>query len=262
MNLRRNYAMNKRYFYTLIKSYDRLSDMFYWPVMDILIWGLTGLYFSLLSQNPEITKTILLTGLIFWIITWRSQYEITVNLLTEMWDRNLVNIFASPLKLSEWILSVIVYGAVKMSFSLFFSAATAFFLYKYAFFQFGPWLLPIFISLGLTGWAIGFTVGSIIIRYGLKAQTLAWTGAYIIVPFSAIYYPLSILPDWAQKVALVIPSSYIFEAMREHIFTNTLSPEKIVISFALNIIYLILSILLFTFAFKKSKQKGLGRLIG
>lgn len=261
MSLRRLYAMNKRYFYTLVHSYDRLSDMFYWPVMDILVWGVTGLYFASLSQNPQETIIILLTGLIFWIITWRSQYEITVNLLTEMWDRNLVNVFSSPLKLSEWISSVMIFGGVKTGVSLVFSAITAFILYKYAFLQFGLWLVPIVISLCLTGWAIGFSVASILIRFGMKAQTLAWTGAYIIVPFSAIYYPLSILPDWAQKVALIVPSSYIFEAMRQHIANGIISLDKIIASFALNIIYLILSILLFAYAFKKSKEKGFGRLI-
>src|SRR3989344_4469201 len=178
-----------------------------------------------------------------------------------MWDRNLVNIFSSPLKLSEWILSVILYGGMKMLVSLAFSAAIAFILYQYAFFQFGWWLVPIVICLCLTGWAIGFAVASIIIRYGMKAQTLAWTGAYIIVPFSAIYYPLTILPLWAEKLALLVPSSYIFEAMRQHIATGTISADKIIMSFALNIIYLVLSILLFVYCFKKSKEKGLGRLI-
>lgn len=261
MSIKRIIAMNKRYYYTLIHSYDRLSDMFYWPVMDILVWGITGLYFANLSQNPKETTTVLLTGLIFWIITWRSQYEITVNLLTEMWDRNLVNIFSSPLTVSEWITSVTIYGALKMTISLALSALAAFILYQYAFFQFGWWLFPIAISLCITGWAIGFLVASIIIMFGMKAQTLAWTGAFIIVPFSAIYYPLSVLPDWAQKVAFFIPSSHIFEAMREHIAKNTISIDYILISFAFNAIYLILSILVFVFCFKKSKQKGFGRLI-
>lgn len=261
MSIRRLIGLNKRYVYTLFHSYDRLSDMFYWPIMDILVWGITGLYFASLSQNPKETTTVLLTGLIFWIITWRSQYEITVNLLTEMWDRNLVNIFSSPITLTEWISSVMIYGGLKTGISLVFSAAIAFILYRYAFLQFGWWLLPIVISLCLTGWAIGFSVASILIRYGMRAQTLAWTGAYIIVPFSAIYYPLSILPDWAEKLALIVPSSYIFEAMRQHIATNNISADKIFASFALNIAYLILSIMLFTYAFKKSKEKGLGRLI-
>ena len=260
MSIRRIYAMNKRYFFTLIKGYDRLSDLFYWPIMDILIWGITGLYFANLSQNPKETISVLLTGLIFWIVAWRSQYEITVNLLTELWDRNLINIFSSPLTLGEWILSVIIYGGLKMNISLLISAATAFYLYNYAFLRFGLWLIPVIISLSLTGWAIGFLVASIIIRFGLKAQTLAWTGAYIIVPFSAIYYPLSVLPQWAQKIAYFVPSSHIFEAMRQHIATSTISLDNILVSFVLNVIYLTLAILLFVFSFRKSKEKGLGRL--
>lgn len=261
MNLKRVMAMVQRYFYNVKHSYDRLTDMFYWPLMDLLIWGLTGLYFAKLSGDSQHLTTVLLTGIIFWIVTWRAQYEITTNLLSEMWDRNLVNIFASPLTVYEWITAVTIFGGLKMIVSLLFSAGIAFILYQYAFFQFGWWLFPIVISLVITGWASGFVVAAIIIRWGMKVQTIAWAGAYLIAPFSALYYPLSVLPDWAQKVALIFPSSYIFEAMRQHIFTNTISIEKIIISFAINLVFLVLSISLFVYSFNKSKQLGLGRLI-
>ena len=261
MNLKRVMAMVQRYFYNIKHSYDRLTDMFYWPLMDLLIWGLTGLYFAKLSGDSQHLTTVLLTGIIFWIVTWRAQYEITTNLLSEMWDRNLVNIFASPLTVYEWITAVTIFGGLKMIVSLLFSAGIAFILYQYAFFQFGWWLFPIVISLVITGWASGFVVAAIIIRFGMKVQTIAWAGAYLIAPFSALYYPLSVLPDWAQKVALIFPSSYIFEAMRQHIFTNTISIEKIIISFAINLVFLVLSISLFVYSFNKSKQLGLGRLI-
>ncbi|MEK7551027.1 MAG: ABC transporter permease [Patescibacteria group bacterium] len=261
MNIKRIMAMVQRYYYNTKHSYDRLTDMFYWPLMDLLIWGLTGLYFAKLSPDSSNATTILLTGIIFWIVTWRAQYEITTNLLSEMWDRNLVNIFASPLTVCEWITSVIIFGGLKMIISLLFSAGLAYLIYQYAFFQFGWWLFPIIINLVITGWASGFVVAAIIIRFGMKVQTIAWAGAYLIAPFSALYYPLSVLPDWAQKIALIFPSSYIFEAMRQHIFTNTISMDKIIISFALNAIFLVLSISLFVFSFKKSKKMGLGRLI-
>ncbi|MEK7092285.1 MAG: hypothetical protein AAB907_01520, partial [Patescibacteria group bacterium] len=55
MSIRRILAMNRRYFYTLVHNYDRLSDSIYWPLMDLLIWGLTGLYFAGLSENSEQT---------------------------------------------------------------------------------------------------------------------------------------------------------------------------------------------------------------
>ncbi len=261
MNIKRIMAMVQRYFYNVKHSYDRLTDMFYWPLMDLLIWGLTGLYFAQLSKDPSHATTILLTGIIFWIVTWRAQYEITTNLLSEMWDRNLVNIFASPLSVYEWITAVTIFGALKMIISLLFSAAVAFIFYHYAFFQFGWWIFPIVINLVITGWAAGFVVAAIIIRFGMKVQTIAWAGAYLIAPFSALYYPLSVLPVWAQKVALIFPSSYIFEAMRQHIFTNHISIEKILISFAINIVFLTLAISLFVFMFNKSKKLGFGRLI-
>ncbi|MBI3984784.1 MAG: ABC transporter permease [Candidatus Levybacteria bacterium] len=261
MNINRIMAMVQRYFYNVKHSYDRLTDMFYWPMMDLLIWGLTGLYFAKLGGDSQHATTVLLTGIIFWIVTWRAQYEITTNLLSEMWDRNLVNIFASPLTVYEWISAVTIFGGLKMIISLLFSAGVAFLLYQYAFLQFGLWLFPIVVSLVITGWAAGFVVAAIIIRFGMKVQTIAWAGAYLIAPFSALYYPISVLPDWAQKVALIFPSSYIFEAMRQHIFTNTISVDKIVISFAINLVFLVLSICLFVLSFNKSKQMGLGRLI-
>ena len=37
---------------------------------------------------------IIISGILLWIIVWRGQYEITVNLLEDLWDKNLINIFA------------------------------------------------------------------------------------------------------------------------------------------------------------------------
>lgn len=260
MNGNRIFAMILRDLINLRHSYDRLSDMFYWPAMDLLIWGLTGLYFVQQSRN-EILLSVMLTGLIFWIVIWRSQYEININLLHEIWDRNLVNLFASPLTLGEWIVSFLIFGLTKMFVSLTFSSLLAFFLYKYNLFLYGLWLIPFVASLLLTGWAVGFFVAGFLIRFGQKLQTLGWTGVYAIVPFSAVFYSLSILPPWAQTVAKFLPSSYIFEGMREILFTGRVSYDKLLISFALNGVYLVLSILFFVFMFNQSRKLGLGRLI-
>jgi ABC-2 type transport system permease protein len=261
INFNRVFAMFIRYFINLRHNFDRLTDTLYWPALDLFIWGLTGLYVATLSGNNKDYIFIILTGLVFWITIWRMQYEINVNILSEIWDRNIVNIFCSPLTLSEWILSLMTVGFIKMIISFSFSAILAYVIYQYNVFAFGSMLLPIMISLSLTGWAAGFFVGAFIIRYGQKIQTIAWTGVSLIVPFSVIYYPLSILPQWAQKIALLIPSSYVFEAIREVHFTGNFPYIKIVISFALNIIYLIFSLWFFAKMFNKSKKLGLGRLI-
>ena len=178
INFHRVWAMVQRYFLGLIHSYDRLGDMFYWPVMDLILWGLTGVYFVQQIKNPH-ALFVMLTGLIFWIVIWRTQYEITVNLLTEFWDRNLVNIFVSPLTVWEWITSLMVVGFTKMIISLTFSAVVASFLYHFNIFLYGFWLIPIVLSLALTGWAAGFLIAGLLIRFGQKIQTLAWVGVVL-----------------------------------------------------------------------------------
>lgn len=245
----------------MIHSYDRITDMFYWPAMDLFIWGLTGLYFARLNHSNTHFIEFVLGGLVFWIVIWRAQYEININLLNEVWDRNLMNIFISPLKVEEWMVSFLLFGGLKMIASVGFSAILAFLLYHYNVFMYGFSLIPFIISLTITGWAAGFLVASILILYGEKMQTFAWMGVVLIAPFSGLYYPISSLPQWAQQVAQFIPSSYIFEAMRDQVTKGVISYEKIIISFALNAFYLLLSIWLFIRMFNRSRKLGLGRLI-
>lgn len=261
MKAHRVKAIVLRQIYNWKHSLDRLSDSFYWPAFDLIIWGLTSIYIkNNVSKIPFLVIAVL-TGLIFWLVIWRAQYEITINLLTEIWDRNLVNIFGSPLTIGEWIVSAMILGLIKMVLSIFFAIGFAFLLYKTNVFSFGFVLIPFIVSLLITGWAAGFIVGGLIIRYGAKIQTLAWVGVTILMPFSAVFYPVSTLPFWAQSIARFVPSSYIFEGMREILFTGTISYDKLLISFALNIIYLILAMRFFVFMFNKSRKLGLERLI-
>jgi len=261
MNLKRVLAMVLRHVVNLKHSLDRFTDMFYWPAMDLLIWGITGLYLATFIPNTSHYLEIIISGLIFWIIIWRAQYEITTNLLAELWDRNIINIFSSPLTIYEWSASFMVFGLFKTIISVCFSAALAFWFYHYNVFMFRWYLIPFSISLLLTGWAGGFFVAGFLIRFGNKIQTLAWAGIALLAPFSAIYYPLSVLPGWAQYIGRFIPSTYIFEDIRQILSGNSPSIGYIIISFGLNILYIVLSFLFFKWMFEKSRKLGLGRLI-
>jgi ABC-2 type transport system permease protein len=260
INLNRVAAVIIRHIYLYKHSLDRLSDSFYWPAMDLLLWGFTSLYIQKQSQTIPGIVVAFLTGLVFWLVVWRGQYEITVNLLEEMWSHNLVNLFTSPLKISEWVLAVMILGIFKMTLTFVFAGFLAHVLYQVNIFSFGFLLLPFFLSLLATGWFAGFFVGGLIIRFGTRIQTIAWSGVMLLAPFSAIYYPVSVLPSWAQKVASFIPTSYIFEGMREILSTGHFSSEKLITSFILNIFYLTLTILFFRYMFEKSKSIGLSRL--
>lgn len=260
MNLGRVWALVVRHLYNLRHNLDNLSDSFYWPAIDILSWGLTFRYVQEASVGIPKVIVMMLSALIFWQVVWRGQYEITRSFLEEIWNRNLVNIFTSPLTVNEWIAGVIALGMIKMFFTFLFSAFLAWVLYLVNIFAFGFLIIPFLLCLLMMGWWVGLIVTGILVYFGQNIQTLAWAGVYLIFPFSAIYYPVSSLPIWAQRISAFVPTSYIFEGMRELVLTGNFSSSKLAMSFFLNILYFILATLFFKFIFKKSKEKGLARL--
>lgn len=257
MKIHRIYGIILRYLYLFRRSLDRLSDAFYWPTIDLFIWGLTSVYFRSFIPEASPIIMIIISGILFWLILWRAQYEISVNLLEDLWNKNLINIFVSPLKFSEWIVSFIALGIIKASMSFPFALFVAFLLYKIKIFFYGFYLIPFIFLLLISGWFVGFFTAGFILRFGTKVQTLAWALAGLLAPFSAIYYPVSALPIWAQKIALVLPTSYLFEGMREVIYTGRLDISKIIISFILNVIYFTASIIFLRRSFNKVLEKGL-----
>lgn len=261
INFNRVWALVLRYSIIMFHNYDRLGDMFFWPAMDFFLFGLTSFYLIQATNKPLNYLFVVLSGVVFWVVIWRANYEITVNLLAELYDRNIVNLFTTPLRLREWISSFIIMGFLKTFVSISFSALLAFIFYRYNIFMFGGYMAFFIFNLLLTGWIIGFIVGGFLIYYGQKIQTFAWIGASLIAPFSALYYPVSILPQWAQNVAYFIPSTYILEEIRRVLFTGMVSYDKLLISLILNIVYFSVSIWFFVWMFRKSRKLGLGRLI-
>jgi len=195
--------------------------------------------------------------MLLWTFVWRGQYEISVSILEDLWSRNLINLFVSPLTFWEFISAFIIIGILKAGIGFIIASSVAFLLYKVNMFALGFYLVPFALLLFMTGWWVGFFVGGLILRYGTKVEQFAWSMVYLVSPFSAIYYPLSILPNWAQTVAKLIPTSYIFEGAREVITKGILDPKKILYCFILNCIYMALAIFFMRKSFNKILQKGL-----
>lgn len=258
MSFGRCWAVFLRYFYRFSRL-DQIAELCYWPLVDVSLWGLTSVWIQHNQKNVSNIILVLLTGLILWQIVWRANCELAGNLLQEVWNRNLVNLFSTPLKLSEWIAGVLLLCLFKVSLALLFGASIVYILYSSNIFLLGWAFLPFALMLILFGWAVGFFAASMVICLGQRLQTLAWMMACIFTPFSAVYYPLSVLPNWAQKIAFFLPTMHIFEGMRSILQGHTFSGRALVISFCLNIIYLTIGIILFHWAFEKSRIKGLAR---
>ena len=248
-----------RYFYVSRKGLYSLSDLFYWPFVDILLWGLTSTWMQKQSHIDNL-PLLLMTGLIFWQIVWRGAQDISVNLLQDFWQRNLVNLFSTPLTLIEWVTGMLLLGLCKLIVAIAFGSVMVFILYSLNVFTVGWIFLPFAALLVLFGWSVSFLSSSAIILWGQRVEMFAWMIGFIFAPFSAVFYPIDILPSWAQTIAWCLPTTYIFEGMRCTLFGGSCPMPYFWISLGLNIVYLVGSISIFRCAFQKSRQKGLARL--
>jgi ABC-2 type transport system permease protein len=246
-----------RHLYIWPRSLERLMWNFGWPFLDLIIWGLASSY---LQKNLALSFSIVtffLGGVIFWNILWRAQNEVAVNFLDEAWNHNLINIFSTPLKSSEFLLGMVIINLLKLVFTVGSLTLGGFIIYKFNFFSsFGFFIPFLLLNLLLIGWSVGFFVIGLILRFGWSVSEMAWAIAFLIQPFSCVFYPITALPSWGQKIALTFPSSYVFEEMRRILFKGEVVWNNLLISFFLNILYLVLSLLFFRFMFEKAREHG------
>ncbi len=100
-------------------------------------------------------------------------------------------------------------------------------------------------SLLMTGWILGIFIIAAIIRFGVAAESLAWGAIFTLAPLSAVYYPVETLPEWIRWLSLSFPQTYVFEGMREVLFSNNFNSNYFIKSIILNIIYAIIAVIVF-----------------
>jgi ABC-2 type transport system permease protein len=259
MSLRRIFGVYLRYLYVVRKGLHQLCDLLYWPLVDILLWGLASVWMQKGQADVHNFPLILMTALIFWQVAWRGSVDISVSLLQEFWQRNLVNLFSTPLKFSEWIAGILLLCFSKLFVTVFFGSIMVYLLYTLNVFTIGWTFLPFAIALLLFGWTMGFIAAGLIIYWGHKVEMLAWMTPYLFAPFSAVFYPVEVLPGWAHKVAYCLPTTYIFEGMRSILKTGHFPLHHFWISIGLNLLFLSAALFFFRKMFLKSLAKGLAR---
>ncbi|MGB9765581.1 MAG: ABC transporter permease [Candidatus Saccharicenans sp.] len=260
MKLHRILAMFWRHIYLYRHSITRLVEIFYWPLLDLLVWGFVSLYISRLSGEGKSTPNFLglfLGALILWDILFRSQQGISVSFLEEVWARNFLNLFVSPLTIGEYLVSLMLVAVFKVVVVFLISALLAWLLYSFNLFILGIYILPFMLNLIILGWAIGIITTGLILRFGQQAEVLAWGIAFLFQPISAVFYSVSVLPKFLQSLARIIPASYVFEGMRAVIFGRGFPTGLLVRAFSLNLVYLSLALFFFFLMFRQVRARGL-----
>lgn len=257
MNLRRIYAILLRQYYLQVDSKTRFISLFYWSTVELFVWGVITRYLVNLGGANFKVLGILVGTVIFWNFFTRIQQGMTSAFLEDIWTRNLINIFSSPITLGEYLAGLIFTSIITTLLAVLSMIVLAWVLFAYDIFQFGLYIVPFVAILFIFGWAMGIFATAAVLRMGPAAEIVVWSLPTFIMPFSGVFYPISTLPLLVQPFSYLLPTTYVFEGMREVIQGGVFLSNYFFMALFLSLLYFIFSITLLYYVYGFIRKAGL-----
>lgn len=257
MNWNRIVALMYRYTMLLRHDFGKVADTFYWPLIDIFSWGFMTIYISQTQLPQSNIAKVLLSAIILWTLVYTVARDVAISFLDDMWDRNVINLYCSPLKPTEFLVSSLLIAVFRVVLTTTVLVTVAYLFYSFNIFMLGIYFFIFFLILVVFSYAIGVFATSLIMRFGPGVEIFAWSVPAILSPISAVFYPLSILPPSIQTIAYFFPTSYIFEGMRTVLVGGIFNWQYLLIASILDIIYLLGAYILFFKVFNDVRKNGL-----
>jgi len=207
-------AVARRHAYVLQRAPQRWFDVVFWPVVDTILFGALGVQLARASHGGHTVVGALLTGILLFHVVFQAEIGLSTGFMEETWDRNLLNLLVTPLRESEYVAGVVLFGLGKLALAITTVSVVAYGLFAFHITWLGPGLIPLVALLLVIGWSVGLVVIGLILRVGQGAEILAWGLLAIVMPLSGTFYPVSALPGPLQPVAHALPTTRVFAAGR------------------------------------------------
>src|SRR5690625_1760460 len=257
LSLSRVGATVLRQLYLLRASPVRVLPLFAWAAIDIVLWGFITLYLdSIVISDLKLVST-LLGAVLLWSFFGRVMHGVTTAFLEDVWSRNFLNLFASPLTIAEYISSLVITSVLTSLVGLVVMLVLAALAFGLSFAVYGMMLLPFLLLLFLFGVGLGVFASAMVLRCGPASEWFVWPMPALLSPFVGVFYPLATLPNWMQLVGYALPPSYVFEGMREIVLTGSFSTQALFYSAGLVLVYLLMACWCFVRVHRYAVNSGL-----
>jgi ABC-2 type transport system permease protein len=255
------WALTLRYLHLFFHDTNVKISTFYWPFLDIVLWGFLGSWMQSAQANSLFDfQAVTLLCIVLWQVTVRSAQFIFRCFLEELWTRNLVNMFSLPMSLGEWIVSLVLYSGIMTLMTVIFCTALMVLLYGISFWYIFSALLLFVPPLFISGVWLGIMCLQSLAYFGKRADEIGWVLTWFFAPFSGAFYPLYVLPAWAQTVSRYLPMGYAIDGMRNYLMLQKDPIPYVIKAYLMSIAYTAISIAIFVWLFNRAKQRGLVRL--
>jgi ABC-2 type transport system permease protein len=246
-----------RQLYLFRSSPVRLLPTFAWVAIDIVVWGFLTRYLNSVAAGHVNFVPTLLGAVLFWDFFTRIMQGVTTAFLEDVWSRNFLNLFATPLSISEYVTGLVLTSVATSIAGLIVMLILATLVFGLSFGSLGVMLLPFVLVLFLFGVALGVIASAVVLRLGPASEWLVWPMPAMLSPFVGVYYPLATLPAWMRSVGYLLPPSYVFEGMRALINGEPFSVTTLLLGAALALVQVLLAGYCFARVFRYTVRTGL-----
>lgn len=257
MHFNRIAAIVLRQFYLIRGSFSRVLPLFAWVAIDMVLWGFITKYLNTVTLSGFNFVPILLGAVLLWDFLVRVMQGVTIAFFEDVWSRNFLNIFATPLSISEYLSGLVLSSIATSLVGLIVMLVLAAMLFGLPFFAYGLLLVPFLLVLFLFGIALGIFSSAVVLRLGPASEWFIWPIPALISPFAGVFYPLATLPVWMRYISYLLPPSYVFEGMRTIISGGTVSEPELLWGGCLAVFYILFACWFFTRMYRHAVQTGL-----
>ena len=250
-------AIVLRQFYLMRGSISRVLPLFIWVAVDIVLWGFMTKYLNTIASPGFDFVPVLLGAVLLWDFFTRVMHGVTMAFFEDVWSRNFLNIFASPMTIVEYLAGLVTASIATSAIGLLVMLLLATAVFGLSFLSYGGALVPFLLVLFLFGIALGIVGCALVLRLGPSAEWFVWPIPALLSPFAGVFYPIATLPGWMQHFARLLPPSYVFEGMRAIVMGGTLSWSSLAISGALAVIDVLVASMFFTRVYRHAVRTGL-----
>jgi len=239
------------------QSPARALPIFAWIAVDMVLWGFLTRYLNAISSAGFDFVPTLLGAVLLWDFFIRVMQGVALTFLEDVWSRNFLNIFATPLSISEYVGGLVLSTIATSSVGLIVMLVLATSLFGLSFFAYGLMLVPFLLVLFLFGIALGILSSAMVLRFGPASEWLVWPIPALISPFVGVLYPISTLPEWMQGISYVLPPSYVFEGMRTIVLGGSVSARALLCGGCLAVVFILIAGWLFAHVYHYAVRSGL-----
>ena len=257
MSIQRIAAVVLRQFYLMRGSLSRVLPLFAWVAIDMVLWGFITRYLNSVSASGINFVPTLLGAVLLWDFFVRVMQGVTITFFEDVWTRNFLNIFSTPLSISEYVSGLVVCSVASSAIGLLVMLTVSTLVFGLSFLAYGVMIIPFLAVLLLFGIALGIIACAMVLRLGPAAEWFVWPIPAVLSPFAGVFYPLSTLPSWMRAIGRLLPPSYVFDGMRAIVAGHHASGAGLAWGGSLAVLYILAAGAYFRRVHRQAVRSGL-----